>query len=190
MEVSPSMEIMLKVSSAEAVMAFWSISGLMAQSVVTKHSMVAMLGWIMPLPLEMPPILTVLPPISTSTAASLGMVSVVMMAVAAAREPVGLRESFRAWAALSMGSMGSTWPMTPVEATTTSAGWMPSTSPAMAHMRSAFSTPSALQVLALPELQITAWARPFSMFFLVTKMGAPLTRFWVYTAAAAHSFSL
>ena len=31
------------------------MAGLMAQSVVAKHSMVAMLGWIMPLPLEMPP---------------------------------------------------------------------------------------------------------------------------------------
>ena len=65
------------------------MAGLMAQSVVAKHSMVAMLGWIMPLPLEMPPTFTVLPPISTSAAASLGRVSVVMMAVAAAWGALG-----------------------------------------------------------------------------------------------------
>ena len=44
--------------------------------------------------------------------------------------------------------------------------------------------PSALQVLALPLLQMTARARPFSRCFFVTSRGAPLTRFVVYTAAA------
>ena len=93
-------------------------------------------------------------------------------------------------AALSMGSMGSTWPMTPVEATTTSWGSMPRAWAAKSHMAWAFSTPSALQVLALPELQMTALAAPSAMFFWVTRMGAPFTRFWVYTAAAAQGFSL
>ena len=171
-------------------MALSSISGVMAQSVVTKHSMVAMLGWIMPLPLEMPPRVTVLPPISTWAAASLGMVSVVIMAVAAAKEPSGLKVFTSSGMPSWMGSRGSTWPMTPVEATTTSWGAMPKALAASWHMASAFSTPSALQVLALPELQMTAFAVPSARFFWVTKMGAPFTRFRVYTAAAVQGFSL
>ena len=70
----------------------------------------------------------------------------------------------------AMGSMGSTWPMTPVEATTTSWGSMPRAWAAKSHMAWAFSTPSALQVLALPELQMTALAAPSAMFFRVTRM--------------------
>ncbi len=124
-EVSPSTEIMLKVFSVTWWMALSSMAGLMAQSVVTKQSMVAMLGWIMPLPLEMPPTFTVLPPISTSAAASFAMVSVVMMAVAAAWEPSALRAFTSSGMPAWMGSMGSTWPMTPVEATTTSWRAMP-----------------------------------------------------------------
>ena len=189
-EVSPSTEIMLKVFSVTWWMALSSMAGLMAQSVVTKQSMVAMLGWIMPLPLEMPPTFTVLPPISTSAAASLGRVSVVMMAVAAAWEPWALKDFTSSGMPAWMGSMGSTWPMTPVEATTTSWGSMPRAWAAKSHMAWAFSTPSALQVLALPELQMTALAAPSAMFFWVTRMGAPFTRFWVYTAAAAQGFSL
>ena len=77
-----------------------------------------------------------------------------------------------------------------MEATTTSWGSMPRAWAAKSHMAWAFSTPSALQVLALPELQMTALAAPSAMFFWVTRMGAPFTRFWVYTAAAAQGFSL
>ena len=149
-----------------------------------------MLGWIMPLPLEMPPICTDLPPISTSAAASLAMVSVVMMAVAAPVEPFGLRTFTSPGMPASIGSRGRVWPMTPVEATTTSWGSIPRAWAVSWHMAWAFSTPSALQVLALPELQITALAKPFSMFFLVTRIGAPLTRFCVYTAAAAQGVRL
>ena len=167
-----------------------SMAGLMAQSVVTKHSMVAMLGWIMPLPLEMPPTFTVLPPISASAAASFAMVSVVIMAVAAAWEPSALRAFTSSGTPAAIGSMGSTWPITPVEATTTSWGAMPRAWAVRSHMAWAFSSPSALQVLALPELQMTALAVPSAMFFWVTRMGAPFTRFWVYTAAAAQGASL
>ena len=58
-------------------------------------------------------------------------------------------------------------------------------------MALAFSTPSALQVLALPELQMHRLGGAVrQVFFRVTRMGAPLTWFWVYTAAAAQGFSL
>ena len=49
--------------------------------------MVPMLGWIMPEPLAMPPMRTVLPPMVVSTATSFFTVSVVMMAWAAASLP-------------------------------------------------------------------------------------------------------
>ena len=71
---------------------------MMAQSVVRKHSMVPMLGWIMPEPLAMPPIRTVLPPITVSTASSFLTVSVVMMAWAAASLPAAV------WAAAAHSS--------------------------------------------------------------------------------------
>ena len=53
----------------------------------------------------------------------------------------------------AMGEMSSLWPMTPVEATTTSAAGIPSASAARTHIFCATSSPSALQVLALPLLQ-------------------------------------
>ena len=54
-EVSPSTLIMLKVFCTSPESAFCSISALTAASVVRNTSMVAMFGWIMPLPLAMPP---------------------------------------------------------------------------------------------------------------------------------------
>ena len=72
-EVSPSTLTMLKVSCTSVERAFWSISGETAASVVMNTSMVAMLGWIMPLPLAMPPSRQVLPPRVNSTAACGGV---------------------------------------------------------------------------------------------------------------------
>ena len=54
-EVSPSTLIMLNVVRISPDSAFCSMGALIAASVVRKTSMVAMLGWIMPLPLAMPP---------------------------------------------------------------------------------------------------------------------------------------
>ena len=127
----------------------------------------------------MPPILTVFPPIVSLTAIFFTSVSVVIIAFAAFSEPVGESALTSAGAAFSIGSIGRTWPMTPVEATTTSSGAMPSSFAAISHILRAFSSPSALQVLALPELQITACALPSAIFFCVTKIGAPLTKFCV-----------
>ena len=60
----------------------------MAASVVINTSMVAMLGWIMPLPFAIPPSRQVFPPRVNSTAASFITVSVVMIAAAASLSPV------------------------------------------------------------------------------------------------------
>ena len=61
-EVSPSTLTMLKESCTSAESAFCSMAGEIAASVVTKMSMVAMLGLIMPTPLPMAPMRHSLPP--------------------------------------------------------------------------------------------------------------------------------
>ena len=60
------------------------MAGLIAASVVMNMSMVAMLGQIMPTPLQIAPILHVTPPSSKENAISFLTVSVVMIASAAA----------------------------------------------------------------------------------------------------------
>ena len=175
-EVSPSTLTMLKVLVMSPDRAFCSMLGAMAQSVVMKTSMVAMLGWIIPEPLAMPPMWQVLPPTVNSTAISFLTVSVVMMPTAAASPPSVDRPATSSSMPPAMGSRFRGWPMTPVEATTTSVALTPVALATSSHMASAISMPLALQVLALPELQMTAWAMPSAMLFLVTVRGAPLTR--------------
>ena len=75
-----------------------------------------------------------------------------------------------------MGARSMEGPITPVEATITSFSSIPSAAAVRRHMASAFSTPSAAQVLAMPLLQITARATPFSRCRAVTAIGAPFTR--------------
>ena len=158
-EVSPSTETMLKVLATSCFRAFSSMAGAMAQSVVRNTSMVARSGWIMPEPLAMPPSLQGLPSTSKATAISLTLVSVVMMASAASR--LWSPKAAASWGmAAAMGATSSFWPMTPVEATTTFSGAMPSAAPARQHISWATWMPSALQVLALPLLQMMAWAMP------------------------------
>ena len=131
-EVSPSTEIILKVSTTSSFTAFVSSSLEITASVVTKASMVHILGWIMPEPLHIPPRVTVLPPISICTAASLFFVSVVMIAldalVPASRSPCFPSVSFLI--PLTILSMGSCMPMTPVDATSTAFSEMESASAA------------------------------------------------------------
>ena len=131
-EVSPSTEIWLKVAGTTADRAVCSTSGATLASVVKNSSMVAMLGWIMPEPLAIAPRRQGLPPSVNSTAACLGWVSVVMMAVAAARLPAGPASSFAAASGMpaAKGSMLMAWPMTPVEAGSTSLSATPSASAA------------------------------------------------------------
>ena len=180
-EVSPSTESMLKVSGTTVDRARWSATGAMDASVVKKQSMVAMLGQIMPEPLEMPPSLHVLPPRVKRTATSLATVSVVMIASAACVPPAGVAAS--ASASLPMpaakGSRVMGWPITPVDATMTSPAFTPVYCSTRAHMPSAISTPFALQVFAFPLLQMMACAVPFATCALVTAIGAPFTRFCV-----------
>ena len=174
-DVSPSTLTMLNVSCTSPERAACSMAGLTAQSVVRKTSMVARFGWIMPEPLAMPPMVQVLPPAVNCTAISLRCVSVVMMPSAAWSEwsPSAAASCGRP---ARMGARSSGWPITPVDATMTSCGAMCSADAVSALISSATAAPSALQVLALPLLQITACALPSARCAFVTVRGAPLTR--------------
>ena len=68
---------------------------------------------------------------------------------------------------------------------TISSGAMESSLASRPQISLARSTPSTLQVLALPLLQITARALPSRRCSCVTYKGAPLTLLVVYTAAAS-----
>ena len=178
-EVSPSTVTRLKVRATTSWRASLSISWVMAQSVVTKASMVPMLGWIMPEPLAMAPRRTSLPPMVRETAISFFTVSVVMMAWAAVSEPSADRAA-AAWGSPAwMAEMLMVWPMTPVLATTKSPGSRPVAAAAAVLMASAFSWLWGQQALALPLLATTPQATPFSRWSMVTYRGAAFTRFMV-----------
>ncbi len=186
-EVSPSTVTRLKVIRASSSNAFCICSAVIAQSVVIKASMVPILGWIMPEPLQMPPIWQTVPPASNSTAMVLTFVSVVMIASAAVMELSYFISILPACS--SIASTFKVWPITPVEATITSSASTPSARAAAAASLLAFSMPNGAQALALPEFTITALAFPLARCSFVRRMGAALTRFVVYTAAALHSQS-
>ena len=81
-----------------------------------------MFGWIMPDPLAMPPRVIMRPPIVSEAAAILTVVSVVMMARAASSPPSRRNWLASTGIAASIRSMGSGFPITPVEAMKTSSG--------------------------------------------------------------------
>jgi hypothetical protein len=123
-EVSPSTVTRLKVRSTTPLKVSCRDSFSTAASVVRKASIVPMFGWIMPLPLAVPPTVTVTPPISTRTAASLVRVSVVRMASAkpAPSRPNSIEAAFIPDEILPIGRCS---PITPVEATATSSASIP-----------------------------------------------------------------
>ena len=125
-----------------------------------------MFGWIMPLPLQMPPMRQVLPPTVNSTAAVLVRVSVVMIARFACSEASSERTISDRCS--SMHSISMRWPITPVDATATSSSSTPRKSAAAFAMRRAFSLPSGAQAFALPEFATMARATPFSRCSMVT----------------------
>ena len=144
------------------------MSLVMAQSVVIKHSMVPILGWIIPDPFAMAPMVTRCPPMVTETAVSFFIVSVVMIAEAAASEPSVLRADTKPGIPFSMATMFRGCPMTPVEATAKSSGFRPVAWAASWHMASAFSWLMGAQALALPELATIPRHTPSSRLPIVT----------------------
>ena len=85
-------------------------------SVKTNDSIVAMSGAIMPAPLAMPLIVTSASPSLTRAVATLGKVSVVMIARAASISRSGLAAAISPSSALTIGAGSIGSPMTPVEA--------------------------------------------------------------------------
>ena len=118
-EVSPSTVTRLKLRSVATLNVFCRHLFSTAASVVRKASIVPMFGWIMPLPLAVPPTVTVLPPTSTRTAASLVRVSVVRMA-SAKPAPSRPRPAATPSIPAEIFAIGRCSPITPVEATATS----------------------------------------------------------------------
>ena len=178
-EVSPSILKQLYVTLTISDNAACIISPEIATSVVIKLRVVAILGWIMPLPFAMPPSLHFLPFKRNSTATSFWTVSVVIIAFAAASCPSMLNPSASSCIAFANGSTDIGAPMTPVEATITRSAVIPNSSAVNLQTAFATSTPLALQVFAFFEFTITACALPplCARFAFVTKIGAPFTLF-------------
>ena len=134
---------------------------LISTSVVTNPSMVHMLGWIMPEPLHIPPMVTFLPSISVSTAISFFTVSVVIMD-SAASVPAASDSERRGtifFTPASRMSMGSCFPITPVDATSTESSGIPRISAAACAVFLQYPYPSSpVHALAIPLLQTTACA--------------------------------
>ena len=189
---SPSTTSLLKLLAIASDRARRSIADETAASVVMKPSIVAMFGSIMPEPLLIPPTTTFLPPITVVTHACLGFVSVVITAFSAARPCSYVRPSaaFADLMPASSRSIGSGRPMTPVDATRTCSGLMPS-SPAVTSAESlaSFMPRSPVHALAQPEFARIAWTHPPLTTSRSSTTGAAATLLVVNTAAAAHGAS-
>ena len=94
--MSPSTVTALKVSTTASLSIACKAGAAISASVNRKESMVAMSGAIMPAPLAMPLTVTVALPMRAAAVATLGKVSVVMIALAAARKSPGLARGHEA----------------------------------------------------------------------------------------------
>ena len=123
--------------------------------------MVAMSGAIMPEPFAMPLSVTATSPISARWVASLGNVSVVMMARAASVQRLSAASAAIFAITLSNLDASSGSPMTPVEAMNTCSGAQPAASAANFAVASTASAPRwPVKALALPEFTTSALASP------------------------------
>mmetsp|Transcript_34562 Transcript_34562/g.87399 ORF Transcript_34562/g.87399 Transcript_34562/m.87399 type:complete len:256 (+) Transcript_34562:549-1316(+) len=158
-EVSPSTVIWLNDAVDARLMISRHVSGSTSASHVTTPSMVAMLGWIMPEPLHMPPTVTGLPPMLMRSAAALDTRSVVVMAMAARWPSCWLAPSVLAISGMAgmNASIFMRRPITPVDCSSTSSGEMPSALASASAVSTASLYPwSPVAALAWPALVITA----------------------------------
>ena len=150
---------------------------------VSTQSIVARAGASMAAPLAMPPIAYDGP----RRHASLGTVSVVLMASAAAAPPPPLSADAAAFStAGSSSSIGSRSPISPVEQTATwpaAAEIAPASRSAVSRVSSSPAGP--VHAFAPPEFSTTARTWPARVTCSVQRTGAALTRLEVKTAAAA-----
>ena len=163
-----------------------STGAAMGASVKTKLSMVAMSGAIMPAPLAMPLRVTGTPPRSTVAVASLGKVSVVMMARAASAMPSSRASATSRSSTPSKRVASSGSPMTPVEARKISPAGAPLARPAISAVRAVEATPvRPVKALALPELTTSSRAFPPPSLARHQSTGAEGQRDLVNTPATA-----
>ena len=140
-EVSESTVVQLKLASTPFFSSACMAPAGSFASVNTKHSIVAMSGAIMPLPLAMPVIRTSASPICAVRVAALGNVSVVMMPRAASSQASSRSLACSAGSAAISFSCGSTSPITPVEAMNTCFAGQPTSFAAAAARRGAGVAP-------------------------------------------------
>ena len=115
----------------------------------------------MPEPLANPLIVTWTPPIEAVRLHPFGNVSVVMIALAAGAQAVSSNDPASPGRFDAMASAGIGWPMTPVEATNTSAGAHSASSAAAFTVASTKASPALpVKALELPELTTMARATP------------------------------
>ena len=173
-EVSLSTVVQLKLVAVASANRSCSAAAGIAASVNTKHSMVAMSGAIMPLPLAKPLIRSAVPPDCTTRVAALGKVSVVMIPRAASSHASAARLACSDGSAAVIRSCGSTSPMTPVLARNTSPAGQPSKAAAAAALAATVSLPRApVNTFALPALTTKPRARPPANAVRHQSMGAP-----------------
>ncbi|OLC39139.1 MAG: hypothetical protein AUH81_02465 [Candidatus Rokubacteria bacterium 13_1_40CM_4_69_5] len=122
---------------------------------------------------------------STRSAASLGRVSVVMMASAAARPPCGDSAFTSFGRAARILSIGRSGPITPVAPISTCLAGILSSSPTSRVISRASRRPcSPVQTLAQPLEATMAWPTPPRTCSMETRTDAPFTRLEVKSAAA------
>ena len=147
-----------------------------------------MFGRIMPAPLAMPVMVTVLPLTATVREAALATVSVVMMACAAACQLSAPRSACAAGRPATRRSTGSGSRMTPVENGSTCAAPTPSSSPTASQVACAAWRPgSPVPALAMPVLITSARISPPAARWLRHNCtGAAQKRFCVNTPATVQ----
>ncbi len=155
----------LKVSVTPSCSSVCSAGAAIGASVKTNDSMVAMSGAIMPAPLAMPLMVTVALPIRAFAVATLGKVSVVMIALAASSQPSSRASATSRSMTPSNASALSGSPITPVEARKTSSALQPTALAASWAVKAQAVRPVLpVKALALPELTTSARAlRPLSL---------------------------
>src|ERR1039458_5758527 len=160
-------------------------AGRSTASVMTKPSVVAIMGWIMPLPFVMPATRTAPRRRRASAKAVLGTRSVVIMARATASKPSARSPLTRRGRASMILRGSSSTPITPVEEGTTWVTGRRSNLPAALQVANATASPVWVAQLALPALITTAPTSPLDALRWVRprRTGAACTRFCVRTAA-------
>jgi len=180
----PSTVMRLKLRSTASMSMARQSSTLTAASQVTKQSIVAMCGEIMPQPLAAAPRRTTPSARCSSSAPRLGKLSVVRIAWLKCSPPPGFRVAAAAAMPGSIFPISRGAPITPVEATATVSTGRRRCCAVSRRMRAASASPSLpVHALALPALTTTAWRRSQAAVSRVSRTGAAAAALLVNVAA-------